>query len=177
MLRSNLEVYTANGFDASPADLDDLLAIVNEAVREAEQNDYHYLLAVASPTGWTNRVKTQLTNEQIARTRYSRHLSLVLVDLGTGELFYDSSDEIADRNSTLFEIPVEDERIEQCVQMIRTNYIDEPGVDSVLLEEVVENDEFDVHVARRPFDRLASQGAGEQLYVDDYGLALDFSRI
>jgi len=172
---SNLEAFAANGFDASPADLDDLLEIVNEAVREAEQNDYHYLLAVASPTGWTDRVATQLENDEIARARYSRHLSLVLVDLGTGELIMDSSDEIASNNQHLFEIPVEEERVEQCVQTVRSNYATEAGTDSVLLEEVVEEDGFAVHVAKQAFDRFTQRGEGEQLYLEDFGTALDFT--
>jgi len=171
---SNLEAHAANGFDATPADLDDLLEIVNRAVHEAEQSDYHYLLAVASPTGWTDQVITQLENDDLARARYSRHLTLLLIDLGTGEMIYDSTDDIAEKNRSLFEIPVDAERVEQCVQVIRSNYIDEAGVDNVLLEEIVENKGFDVHVARQAFDQIAAKGEAEQLYVDNYGTALDF---
>lgn len=172
---SNLEAYAANGFDATPADVDDLLSIVNRAVHEAEQADYHYLLAVASPTGWTDQVQTQLENDELARARYSRHLSLLLIDLGTGEIMYDSSDDIAEKNRSLFEIPVDDELVEECIQTLRSNYINEVGLDNVLLEEIVEDEGFDVHVARQAFDDLAEEGIADQLYVDDYGLALDFT--
>lgn len=173
-VETNIEAYAQNGFDAASADLDDLLAIVNDAVFEAEHNDYHYLLALASPTGWTDRVRSQIENDDLARTRYSRDLSILLVDLRTGEIVHDSSDEVAERNRHLFEIPIPDERVEECVRTIRANYVDEVGVDNVLLEEVVEDEGFDVQVARRAFERLEEDGEGQQLHVDEYGLALTF---
>ncbi|MFT4921441.1 MAG: putative nucleic acid-binding Zn-ribbon protein [Haloarculaceae archaeon] len=171
-VETNLEAYAKNGFDARPMDLDDLLAAVNDAVFEAEHNDYHYLLALASPTGWTDRVLAQVENDDLARTRYSRDLSLLLVDLRTGEIVHDPTDKVAKRNRHLFEIPIPDERVEECVRRLRANYVDEVGVDNVLLEEVVEDEGFDVRVARRAFERLEAEGVGEQLHVDEYGLAL-----
>jgi len=172
---SHLEAFVTNGFDASPADLDDLLSVVNTAVYEAQQNDYHYLLGVASPTGWTDRVIQQVNAGEIARTHYDRHLSLVLVDLSTGELIYDESDKTADRNRELYELPVDVERVDACVNVLRSHYVDEAGIDSVLLEEIVENEDFHVRVVREAFDRLEASGQGEQLQLEDFGLALDFS--
>ncbi|ERH10396.1 MAG: hypothetical protein J07HX64_02170 [halophilic archaeon J07HX64] len=54
---SNLHAYADNGFDAQPADLDTLLAVVNEVVDEAEEGEYSYLVGLASPTGWSERVR------------------------------------------------------------------------------------------------------------------------
>ncbi|QSG08484.1 coiled-coil domain-containing protein [Halapricum desulfuricans] len=174
-IKSNLEAHATNGFDAAPRDLDDLLNVVNDAVYEAQQNDYHYLLGVASPTGWTDRVIRQVEGGNVARSRYSRHLSLVLVDLQHGDIYYDDSDEIASENSDLYEIPVTAERVDKAVDVIRSNYIEEVGIDSVLLEEVVEEQGFDVRETKEAFDRLAESGVGEQLHIDEYGLALDVS--
>lgn len=175
-IQSNLETFVTNGFDTSPADLDDLLGVVNQAVYEAQQKEYHYLLAVVSPTGWNDRVIRQVEGGEVARSRYSRHLSLVLVDLQSGEIYYDDTDKIATKNSHLFEIPVEAERIAEAVEVVHENYLEQVGVDSVLLEEVVEEHDFDVREAKSAFDRIEAAGEGDQLQVDEYGLALDFSR-
>ena len=175
-IHSNLEAFTTNGFDAGPADLDDLLGIVNDAVYEAQQNDYHYLVGVASSTGWTDRVIRQVEGGNVARSRYSRHLSLVLVDLRSGDVYYDDSDEVAGKNSGLYEIPVTAERVDECVGVVRENFVNEVGVDNLLLEEVVEEHGFNVREAKQAFDRLEENGEGEQLQVEEYGLALDFSR-
>jgi predicted nucleic acid-binding Zn-ribbon protein len=95
---SHLEAYATNGFDARPADLDDLLELVNETVYEAEDGEYTHLLAIASPTGWTDRVEEQIRTDGVARTRYSQYVSLCLVDLQNGSLNYDDSDPIAREN-------------------------------------------------------------------------------
>jgi len=131
-------------------------------------------VGVASPTGWTDRVIRQVEGSDVARSRYSRHLSLVLIDLQTGELYVDTTDEIAAKNSDLYEIPVTAERVAECVELIRENYIEEVGTDNVLLSEVVAEHGFDVQEAKEAFDRLEDAGEGEQLQVDEYGLALDF---
>ncbi|MEF8802328.1 MAG: hypothetical protein V5A56_15085, partial [Halolamina sp.] len=174
-IQSNLEAFARNGFDATPGDLDDLLAVVNDAVYKAQQNDYHYLLAVVSPTGWTDRVIRQVEGGDVARSRYSRHLSLVLVDLQSGELYYDDSDEIAEKNSNLFSIPIIKERVDEAVEVVQDNYVADAGVDNVLLEEVIEEHGFDAREVKAAFNRLESAGEGDQLHVEEYGLALDFS--
>jgi len=173
MVLSHLEAHARNGFDESPADLDDLLSVVNQAVAEAEAGDYHYLLTIASPTGWTDRVQEQLADRD--RSRYSRLVSLCLVDLQTGGLLYDQNDEIARENARLFELTVDDERVDDCVDWITTRYVDAVDSDSVLLETVVEEGGFDPHVVRRAFERLEAEGAGERLHVDEYGLGLEFA--
>jgi DNA-binding GntR family transcriptional regulator len=145
---------------------------VNEAVREAEQSDYHVLLCLASPTGWTDRVYEQLKDGD--RARYSRHLSLCLVDLGDGTLVYDESDEVIEANADSFDLSTPDERIEECVEFMRSEYVESVGAQSVVLEEVVESTDFDAHVVREAFERLAEEGAGEMLHVEEYGLSLDF---
>jgi hypothetical protein len=44
-----------------------------------------------------------------------------------------------------------------------------------MLEEIVEETEYESHVIKQAFDRLESNGDGEQFYVDERGLAIDFS--
>jgi hypothetical protein len=170
-VHAHLEAYATNGFDTRPADLDDLLELVDEAVAEAESGEYTYLLAIASPTGWTDRVERQIGSEDSARARYSQHVSVCLVDLQSGDLVYDDTDPVVAENAHLFEPPVDTERVEDCAEHVRDTYADEPGRQSVSLDELAA-DGFDSHVVKRAFDRLESAGVGEQLYVDGVGLAL-----
>lgn len=170
---SHLEAFTTNDFDANPADLDDLLSIVNEAVYEAEHDEFTYLLGIGSPTGWTDRVIDQIKSDEFARTRFSQHVSVCLIDLQDGSLIYDESDPIVAENASVFEPPLDAERVEDCMQTIRANYIDDIGTETVLLRDVVENEGFQYHIAKRAFDRLDAEGAGEQFYVDDLGLTLE----
>lgn len=169
----NLEAYAANGFDAQPNDLDDLLRAVNVVVAEAESREYAYLIGIASPTGWTDRVRSQIRDKRSARTRFSQYVSVVLIDLQEGVVIYDESDPVARENADLFDPAIDAERIEECVQTIRTEYVSDLGHDSILLSDLVDEHEYDEHVVKRAFNRLESEGAGEQLYIDEFGLSLD----
>ncbi|WP_336022507.1 hypothetical protein [Halobellus salinisoli] len=172
MVFAHLDAYATNEFDTQPADLDDLLSLVNDAVYEAENGDYTYLLAIASPTGWTDRVRRQIAADDLARTHYSRQVSVCLVDLQSGELIYDGSDPLVSENADIFEPAIDAERIDACERLIREKYLDDVTCESVLLEELLADHGIDSHVVKRAFNRLETEGEGEQLYVDDVGLAL-----
>jgi hypothetical protein len=170
---NNLEAHVRNGFDAAPADVDRLLDVVNPVVYEADREGYHYLLAVASPTGWTERARQQVASDGAdGGGRFSRRLSLCLVDLQTGELFYDENDPVVADNVALFDPPVTAERVAECKAHVRERYVDDVMADSVRLDEVGEAG-FDPHVVKRAFNELEAEGVGEQLYLDEFGLALE----
>jgi len=173
-VRSDLEAYAANGFDSTPAGVDDLLEIVNDAVREADRRDVRYLLGIASPTGWTDRVKSQIESDDLARTQYSRRVSVCLVDLRDGSLVYDDSDPVVADNIGLFDRAVAAERVEECLETIRSEYAADIARETVGLEEVAERG-FDRHVVKQAFERLEADGDAEQFYVDGDGLAVDLS--
>ncbi len=172
-VHSHLEAHARHGFDAEPAHLDDLLHIVNRVVREAHETEVPYLLGVASPTGWTSEVKQHVVEDELARTRYSRHVSVCLVDLQSGEVIYDSSDPIVTENISIFQRAVQAETVEDCVAWITSEYINQVGRDTVLLEEVAQNTDFDRHIISQAFSQLEGNGVGEQFYIDDQGLALE----
>ncbi|WP_251342734.1 hypothetical protein [Haloplanus halophilus] len=170
---SNLDAHARNGFDAAPADVDRLLDVVNPVVYEAEREGYHYLLALASPTGWSERARQQVAGAgDDGGSRFSRHLSLCLVDLQTGDLYYDANDPVVADNAALFEPPVVAERVAACTDHVREAYVDDVTTDSVTLDEVRE-DGFDPHVVKQSFNDLAAEGVGEQFYLDEFGLTLD----
>jgi len=164
---AGLESLATNEFNASPADLEDLLTHVNRTVHEAETEDVTYLLGIASPTGWDENVEQQIANEGIARTRFSRHVSVVLVDLQDGSIVYDNSDPVAKENKSLFELPVNDERIESCMEVIN-DQLAQVGLsgDAVMMNEIVQQG-YDHHVVKRAFDQYSNRGGYSQQYVDE----------
>lgn len=170
---SNLEAHATNGFDSAAADIDDLLSFINDAVREANLKEVPYLLGIASPTGWTDRLKKKITADRFARTHYSRQVSICLIDLRDGELIYDDSDPVVTDNISLFERAVGAERVSECVELIQSEYIDGVGRETIGLEEITGEHGFERHVVKRAFERLEKDGHAEQFYVDEHGLALD----
>ncbi len=169
---SHLEAHATNGFDASPAGLDDVLDIVGEIVREAERQQVPHIVGIASPTGWTDRVHEHVDDTEFARTHYSRYVSVCFVDLRDGALIYDESDPLLADNIELFERAISAERLDECVSTVREEYLGALGRDTVFAEEVTTDHEFESHVVKQAFDRLESTGAAEQLYIEEDGLAL-----
>ncbi|RJX44430.1 hypothetical protein DM826_02090 [Halonotius aquaticus] len=170
---SHLEAHAINGFDATPADLDDLLGFVNDAVREASNQETPYLLGIASPTGWTDRVQNLVKEDELARTRFSRHVSVCLVDLRNGELIYDPADPVVAENISLFERAVQTEAVDDCYAYLKSEYVSDLGRETVMLQEITNETDYDRHVVKRSFDRVESNGDGEQFYIDEDGLAID----
>lgn len=173
---NNLDAHARNGFDAAPADVDRLLDVINPAVYEAEQQEHHYLLAVASPTGWTDRARRQVAGDggDDGGSRFSRRASVCLVDLQTGDLCYDDADPVVADNASLFAPPVDAERVADCKEYVREEFVDDVLTDSVELATVCEAG-FDSSVAKHAFNELEAAGVGDQLYLDEFGLVLEVS--
>lgn len=170
---SNLHAHATNGFDTQPAGMDALLEIVNEVVAEAEDGEYTTLLGLASPTGWSDQVRDEIVNDDLAKTRYSQYVSVCLINLQNGSLIYDESDPVARENVNLFAPRIDEERIQECTDLIRSEYVRDVGQDTVLLRDLVADHEYKPKIIKRAFNRLEKRGDGEQLYLDDLGLGLD----
>jgi hypothetical protein len=169
---SHLEAYARNGFDARPATVNDLLDVVTRVVRTIGSDDAHTVLALASPTGWAGDVPERLLNETFARNRFDRRLHLYLVDLQTGQVWFDESDDLLAGNADLFEVPVDAERLHECEMAIH-ELADEVGRINVSLAELVD-DGYPGHVVKRAFNRLEGAGVGQQFLIEEFGLVLTF---
>ena len=171
---ADLDALVTNGFVARPAALDTLLSQVNDVIPVAEENEVHHLVGLASPTGWSENVVDRVGEERAAKV--SRYVSVVLVDLGDGEVVYDESDRIADANSHLFELDVDSDRLAECATVVEQEYANDPLTESVLASEIVDSHGFDSQVVRDAFELLEQRGVGRITSLDELGQALDFGR-
>lgn len=168
-VHSSLEAYAINGFDARPAGLDDLLDVINRATERADTHDIPHLIAAASTTGWTDRVRRLVTESEFSRTRLGTDVSLCLVDVRTGELLYDRSDDVVHANRELFDRPVHVERVDACERHVREEYIEDPMVDTVRLTAVATELGVPEHIVASAFDRIEDDGDASRGYHDEHG--------
>lgn len=164
---SHLRRHARDGADATPADVDDLVALVGDAVEEAADRSVPYLLGIASPTGWTDRVVDHVRDDELSRTHYGENVSVCLIDLRRGELIYDETDPAVTENADLFERAVEADALADCVETIRSRYLEGIGRETLLLTAAVEEIGYDRHIVRQAFSRLAADDAGEVFTIDD----------
>jgi predicted nucleic acid-binding Zn-ribbon protein len=175
VVAANLEAFATNGFDARPAGIDDLLDIVNETRTRAESNDTTHVIGVASPTGWTDEVK-QLVREDDARTTYGKQVRVCLVDIQSNELIYDHDDQLVADNAHLFDRKIDRERVSDCVETLRSEYVTDPMTELIRQHEVVQDHDYDPYIVSSAFEQLADDGAGVTGYpatADGLCLILD----
>lgn len=170
-VHSHLSTHAKQGYDAEPAGVDDLLTVVDRA----GDTETPTLIGIASPTGWTDEVIQHVREDELSRTRYSRQVSVCLIDLRHGALIYDDTDPVVTENTGLFERAVHAESVANCAKQLREEYLTALGRDTVLLTEVVDDTDFDRHVVKQAFARLEENGDAEQFYLEESGVALDFS--
>jgi hypothetical protein len=168
-VHSNLEAYAINGFDARPAGLDDLLDVINRVTERAHNRGVPHLIGAASTTGWTDRVRRLVTESEFSRTRLGADVSLCLVDVRTGELLYDRSDDVVHANRELFERAVHVERVDACERHVRGEYVEDPMTDTVRLSAVASELDAPEHVVASAFDRIEDAGDGTRGYHDEHG--------
>jgi len=170
---SHLTQHAREGVDATPAGVDDLVAIVGAAVDEAADRSAPSLLGIASPTGWTDRVVGHVQDDELSRTHYGPHVSVCLIDLQRGDLIYDTTDSVVTENADLFERAVQADAVADCVDTLRSQYLEGLGRETLLLTAATEETGYDRHVVRQAFSRLEADDDGEVFSIDD-GVAFEF---
>ncbi|GAA0541566.1 hypothetical protein ABNG02_13785 [Halorubrum ejinorense] len=170
-IQSHLETFARYGADDRPATQADLLEVINDVVRGAEQDDVPGIVAVASPTGWTEAVEKTIQGGDDIGTTFSRQVGVVLVDLHDRQLIYDSSQSLVTANAELFEFETLAERVQTTETRIRDELLD-VATEYIQLDTVVDELSVTEQVASMALNRLATQGVGT-LRQTSKGLVLD----
>ena len=170
-MQAHLETFARYGADDRPATQADLLEVINDVVRGAEQDDVPSIVAVASPTGWTEAVTETIQRGDNIGTTFSRQVGVVLVDLHKRELIYDSSQSLVTANAGLFEFETLAERAQTAETRIRDELLD-TATEYIQLDTVVDDLGVSEQVAAIALNRLATQEVGT-LRQTSKGLVLD----
>jgi hypothetical protein len=170
---AHLEMYAKHDADNRPATREDLLSVVNEAVREAESADTPHLVTVASPTGWTDSIEQTVSNGNGIGASFSRLLGIVLVDLSERQFIYDDSDSLVTENLQLFTFETPSESVAECEQEIRERYVEPERTSYVTVKTVAQETRFERSTIVRAFKNLEQKGVGTRQQTK-YGLCLYF---
>jgi hypothetical protein len=167
---AHLETFARYGADDQPATRQDLLEIMNDIVRGAEQSGTPSVIAIASPTGWTDAVERTIQRGEGIGAQFSRQVGVVLVDLYNREITYDDANTVIESNSEIFEFPTVSERTLKCVETIERHFID--GNDYIAASTLVEETEYREYVVASAFAHLEEDGVGTRQQTN-HGLVLD----
>lgn len=169
MVLNHLESYLENRFDTQSATLSELLSVLTKYIDRADLGNYFHLLGIASSTGWDSKVLEHINSTEFHRNFVSRYVSLCLVDLESGEVFYNATDEKAKAYLPLFELELNVEKVERCKELIKKKL---SLKDYVVLDDVVKEASENAAIVKRAFYELENEGIGKAKYVKDIGLVL-----
>jgi hypothetical protein len=107
---SRVERYADPGYDCDPLTLADVTVMLAETRDRARSSGVLTVLCLASPTGFERRVRDFIDSEEFHRNFISKYLSLLLLDMETGDLVFNPADETARAFSGICELEIDSER-------------------------------------------------------------------
>ena len=167
---SHLEAHLRDGFDTRPMGVEELMPILNEALREAEASQTIHILGLASTSGWDQEARHYVASTRSGDSFNHRLLLPCLIDLVDHALIVNPTDSRLESFASLFSLKLFEEDVADTVKYLR----DATWIESVTLSQVMQRLAVDERVAREAFGQLA--GAEEYRVDEINGLGSVISR-
>ncbi|MBW9223393.1 hypothetical protein KKP90_02195 [Methanothermococcus sp. SCGC AD-155-E23] len=165
MFLANRENYKRMGFDIHPLSLGKIMEVIEEGKKEDVDK---IVLLIASPTGFEEEV-IRFVNSQDFKSRYiSKKIALILLDVGTGEIYYNEVDEYARVFGPLMSLEFDMEKVERLKRYIHQNLLTREYITWEEALKVV----GDERIVNRVFEDYRKSGKGETTYIKDVGYVL-----
>jgi len=169
MVLNHWKEYAKNGFDTRQVTLSELNNVLVYLINNAEKGQYFHFIAIASPTGWDERIKTYINSDDFSKNFVSRYISLCLVDNETGELTYNEADERIADYVNFFEPKFDLEKLNKCKTHIQKEHAYD---DYVVLDDIIKETCFDMGIVKKALYELEDEKYGKVIFVNDVGLVL-----
>ncbi len=166
--------YADNGFDTRSVTLSELLSVLTRYIDNAELGNYFHVLGVASVTGFDEKVFEHINSGNFHKNFVSRYVSLCLVDLETGDVFYNESDERIKPYIELFKPVFDAEKVKAIKEYVigRLELKDFAVLDRVV-EEATDGGEEGRRLAKKVFYDLEKEGMGKVKYEKEFGVVVE----
>ncbi len=166
--------YAENGFDTRSVTLSELLSVLTRYIDNAELGNYFHMLGIASVTGFDKRVFEHINSEDFHKNFVSRYVSLCLVDLETGEVFYNESDERIKAYIDLFKPVFDEEKVRAIKDYVvgRLELKDFAVLDRVV-EEATDGGEEGKRLTKKVFYDIEKEGMGRVKYEKEFGVVVE----
>jgi hypothetical protein len=166
--------YAENGFDTRTVTLSELLSVLTKYIDRAELGNYFHVLGIASVTGFDKKVLEHINSDEFHNNFVNRYVSLCLVDLETGEVFYNESDERIKAYVELFK-PVFDEEKARAIKeyVVGRLELNDFAVLDRVVEEATDAGNEGRRLAKKVFYELEKEGMGKVRYDKEFGVVFE----
>lgn len=169
MVFNHWKEYAKNGFDTKPVILSELNSILVHLINNAEMGKYFHVIAIASPTGWDERIRTYIESDEFNKNFVSRYISICLVDNETGEMIYNKADERIKEYIDLFEPEFDSEKVSKCKKHIM---VEHEYDDHLVLDDIITETGLEMRLVKKTFRELESEGYGKVKFIKTVGIVL-----
>jgi hypothetical protein len=167
---SHLDEHKEYGFDTRRVGLSEFLAILGGSIPDAETGQYLHVIGIAAPTGWDERVVSEIQSKEFAHNYVSRFVSVCLVDSVTGEVFYNHADERIALFVEFFKPEFDRERVERVRQFVLDGF---KVKDYVLLEDAVSESGEARDIVHRAFAGLVDARGYRMRWIEGAGVVVE----
>jgi hypothetical protein len=169
--------YAENGFDTRSVTLSELLSVLSRYIESAELGNYFHVLGIASVTGFDGKVLGHINSNDFHKNFVNRYVSLCLVDLETGEVFHNESDERIKAYIDLFKPVFDEEKIRAIKEYVvgRLELKDFAVLD-LIVEEATDGGDEGRRLVKKVFYDLEKEGRGKVKYEKEFGLIIERER-
>lgn len=169
---SRVERYADPGYDCDPLTLADVTVMLAEIQDRARSSGIVTVFCLASPTGFERRVRDFIDSEEFHRNFISKYLSVLLLDMETGNLVFNPADETAQAFSGICKLEIDSEREAK----VRRD-VEEAMLGALKLHDYVVFDDIQKTLGngslmKSAFYDCAAGMGGEVLFVEDVGLVM-----
>jgi hypothetical protein len=165
MFLANRENYEKMNFDVYPISLGKIIEVV-ENVKDGSFDKI--VLLIASPTGFEDGVIKFVNSDDFKMRYLSKKIALALLDVETGNLYYNEVDEYAKAFAPLMSLEFDKEKIERLKKYIDENIF----IKGYITLEEATDEVGDERVAKKVFYEYESSGKGETKYYKEVGFVL-----
>jgi len=169
---SRIERYADLGYDCDPLVQDDVTAMLADMRDQTRSSGIVTVLCLASPTGFERRVRDFIDSEQFHRNFISKYLSVLLLDMETGDLAFNPADETAQAFSDICELEIDSEKVAKVRRDVEKAMLDALKLRDHVVFDDIQKALGNGSLMKSAFYDCATEMGGEVQFVEGVGLVM-----
>ena len=113
--------YKVKGYDDMPVDLPEIIDAIERKLEDLWAENQYLIQVIASPTGFTGKALSILDSSKSKLPLLTGRLTLYLVDLATGEIFYNQNDKASINNLAMARPWLMEEETLKAIQYLKSD--------------------------------------------------------
>jgi len=169
---SRIGRYVDAGYDCDPLVLDDVTVMLADMRDRARSSGVVTVLCLASPTGFERWVRDFIDSDEFHRNFISKYLSVLLLDMETGDLAFNPADETAQAFSDICKLEIDSEKEAKVRRDVKGAMRDALKLRNHVVFDDIQKALGNGSLIKPAFYDWAAEMGGEVQFVEGVGLVM-----